>query len=110
MFICVYGPLYSTVVRETGADWDKELAEDVKGECETKYGRVLAIKVERESQVCVLPVFSAFKANAIQGEIYVKFDSIANAKEAIDSLNGRWFGGKQISAGFISDAIMQAHR
>ena len=38
--------------RETERDWDKDLAEDVKGECESKYGRVLAIKVERESQVC----------------------------------------------------------
>ena len=38
--------------RETERDWDKDLAEDVKGECETKYGRVLAIKVEKESQVC----------------------------------------------------------
>ena len=38
--------------RETERDWDKDLAEDVKDECETKYGRVLAIKVERESQVC----------------------------------------------------------
>jgi len=37
--------------RETDADWDKELAEDVKGECETKYGPVDRIKVERESQV-----------------------------------------------------------
>jgi RNA-binding protein 23/39 len=37
--------------RETDADWDKELAEDVKGECETKYGPVDRIKVEKESQV-----------------------------------------------------------
>ncbi len=39
--------------RETERDWDKDLAEDVKGECETKYGKVLAIKVEKESQVCM---------------------------------------------------------
>jgi hypothetical protein len=37
--------------RETGRDWDKELADDVKGECEEKYGTVEAIKVEKESQV-----------------------------------------------------------
>lgn len=37
--------------RETERDWDKDLAEDVKGECESKYGHVLAIKVEKESQV-----------------------------------------------------------
>jgi len=79
---------------ETERDWDKDLAEDVKGECEEKYGMVEFIKVEKESQ----------------GEIYVKFDTIESAKAAIQSLNGRWFGGKQISATFISDAILQAHQ
>jgi hypothetical protein len=39
------------VPRETERDWDKDLAEDVKGECEEKYGNVLAIKVEKETQV-----------------------------------------------------------
>lgn len=38
-------------LRETERDWDKDLAEDVKGEVEAKYGQVLAIKVEKESQV-----------------------------------------------------------
>jgi len=78
---------------ESGRDWDRELGEDVKGECEEKYGKVEAIKVEKESQ----------------GEIYMKFDSIESAKAAIQGLNGRWFGGKQVSATFISDAILQAH-
>lgn len=40
-------PYYSS---ETEANWDKELAEDVKGECESKYGSVLALKVEKDSQ------------------------------------------------------------
>jgi len=79
---------------ETDADWDKELAEDVKGECETKYGPVDRIKVERESQ----------------GEIYLKFSNIDAARKSVQGLNGRWFGGKQVSAAFISDAIMQAHQ
>ncbi|EGO30746.1 hypothetical protein SERLADRAFT_455043 [Serpula lacrymans var. lacrymans S7.9] len=79
---------------ETERDWDKDLAEDVKGECEDKYGQVDAIKVEQETQ----------------GKIYVKFNSIDSAKNAIQGLNGRWFGGRQVSAGFISDAIMVAHQ
>ncbi|KAK7694714.1 hypothetical protein QCA50_001902 [Cerrena zonata] len=79
---------------ETERDWDKDLAEDVKNECEEKYGPVSFIKVEKESQ----------------GEIYVKFDSIDSAKGAIQALNGRWFGGRQVSAAFISDAILQAHQ
>ena len=47
---------------------------------------------------------------SVQGEIYVKFDSIDSAQEAVQGLNGRWFGGNQVSAGFISDAIMAAHQ
>ncbi|EJD04104.1 splicing factor, CC1-like protein [Fomitiporia mediterranea MF3/22] len=79
---------------ETEPAWDKDLAEDVKTECQAKYGRVQHIKVEKDSE----------------GEIYVQFDTVDAAKAAINGLNGRWFGGKQISATFISDAIMQAHR
>ena len=37
--------------RETERDWDKDLADDVKIECEAKYGPVRAIKVEKESLV-----------------------------------------------------------
>ena len=40
-----------TQFRETERDWDKDLADDVKGECESKYGTVLAIKVEKDSEV-----------------------------------------------------------
>ena len=38
---------------ETEPDWDKDLAEDVKGECEGKYGKVERIKVVRDSQVSI---------------------------------------------------------
>jgi hypothetical protein len=43
--------LLTALPRETERDWDKDLADDVKGECEEKYGPVDAIKVERETQV-----------------------------------------------------------
>ncbi len=39
------------LLRETEPDWDKDLAEDVKGECSSKYGQVAHIKVERDSDV-----------------------------------------------------------
>jgi RNA-binding protein 39 len=96
--------------RETERDWDKDLAEDVKGECSTKYGPVQAIKVEKETQVRIHPWKIICVLCLLQGEIYVKFDSVESAKKAIQGLNSRWFGGRQISAGFISDAIMQAHQ
>lgn len=44
---------HSYLCRETERDWDKDLADDVKGECEDKYGRVDAIKVEKDSQVSI---------------------------------------------------------
>ena len=46
------GRILTQILRETERDWDKELADDVKVECENKYGKVEAIKVERETQVC----------------------------------------------------------
>ncbi|CAE6478125.1 unnamed protein product [Rhizoctonia solani] len=78
---------------ETERDWDKDLADDVRGECEEKYGKVVDLKVEKESE----------------GEIYIKFDAVESAEKAIKGLNGRWFGGKQVTASPIPDAIMQAH-
>lgn len=48
--------------RESGNDWDRELADDVKGECEGKYGPVLAIKVERDSQVSIVRLLLPFRA------------------------------------------------
>jgi len=79
---------------ETDPDWDKDLTDEVKKECETSYGKVLALKVEPHSA----------------GEIYIRFDAVDMAAKAIAGLNGRYFGGKPISASFISDAIMQAHQ
>ncbi|KAG8833848.1 hypothetical protein FRC17_009965 [Serendipita sp. 399] len=68
---------------ENDPDWDKALADDVVAECESRFqGRVEKITVERESK----------------GEIYIQCDSVDMAKRAITNLNGRWFGGRQISA------------
>lgn len=36
---------------ESERGWDMELRDDVKGECEEKYGPVLAIAIEKESTV-----------------------------------------------------------
>ena len=96
--------------RETDPDWDKELAEDCKIELD-KYGNVQFLKVEKESQVrdCIHNKTSTM-LKLIQGEVYVKYDTVEAAKRSIDALNGRWFGGRQIYAAFISDAIMQAHQ
>lgn len=79
---------------ETDPGWDTDLRDDVKSECEAKYGPVVEIYVEKESA----------------GEIYVKFDTIESSTRAVTGLNGRWFGGSQVSAHFIPDAVLEAHR
>ncbi|CAG8786908.1 11736_t:CDS:10 [Gigaspora margarita] len=76
---------------ETESNWAEELEEDVKGEC-VKYGAVVHISVDKESE----------------GDIYMKFDNVASAKNAVNGLNGRWFGGNQIQAVFILDMFYNA--
>lgn len=78
---------------ETERDWDLELAEDVKSECEDKYGKVLDIFVVKESQ----------------GEIYIRFEKVEDAVKATQGLNGRWFGGRQITANHVGDSLYDAN-
>ena len=42
---------------ETERDWDLELREDVKAECEEKYGKVIEIHVVKESAVSARTVW-----------------------------------------------------
>ncbi|PWN45013.1 splicing factor, CC1-like protein [Ceraceosorus guamensis] len=77
---------------ETERDWDKELAEEVKGECEEKYGVVEACYVDKESA----------------GEIWVRFAGVEGAGKAINALNGRFFAGRKVVAQYVSEGIMQA--
>ncbi|CAJ0837906.1 7292_t:CDS:10 [Entrophospora sp. SA101] len=71
---------------ETESNWAEELEEDVKSEC-LKYGNVVHIGIDKESD----------------GDVYMKFDTVESAQKALNGLNGRWFGGNQISAVFILD-------
>lgn len=75
--------------REEGENWVKELEDDVRGECEAKYGHVVHIAVDPNTQ----------------GDIYVKFDRIQGGENAIKGLNGRYFGGRMISAQPMVDAV-----
>ncbi|WVQ74830.1 hypothetical protein IAR50_004437 [Cryptococcus sp. DSM 104548] len=78
---------------ETERNWDLDLAEDVKGEVESKYGQVVRIKVEKMSA----------------GEVYIQFAEIDSATKAIRGLNGRFFGGRMLMAGYISETLFKAH-
>ena len=75
--------------REQGDDWIKEWEDDVKTECETKYGHVVHIELDPNTP----------------GDIYVKFDRVQGGENAIQGLNGRFFGGRQISAQPVVDAV-----
>ncbi|GAA5972109.1 hypothetical protein JCM11641_002498 [Rhodosporidiobolus odoratus] len=79
---------------ETERDWDTELAEDVKDECQNQYGTVLDIFVKKESQ----------------GEIYIRFESVDSAVKALQGLNGRWFGGRQIQAVHLGDVSYDSNK
>ncbi|KAI9809399.1 MAG: hypothetical protein M1826_003912 [Phylliscum demangeonii] len=81
--------LTQPVRREEGEAWIKELEDDVRAECEAKYGHVVHIALDANSQ----------------GDIYVKFDQVQGGENAIKGLNGRFFGGRQISATPVVDAV-----
>ncbi|KAK2762219.1 hypothetical protein FQN54_001229 [Arachnomyces sp. PD_36] len=74
---------------EEGESWIKELEDDVRAECEEKYGHVVHIALDSNTQ----------------GDIYLKFDRVQGGENAIKGLNGRFFGGKQISAQPVVDAV-----
>ncbi|RAO66259.1 uncharacterized protein BHQ10_002271 [Talaromyces amestolkiae] len=74
---------------EEGEAWIKELEDDVRAECEEKYGHVVHISLDPNSQ----------------GDIYLKFDRVQGGENAIKGLNGRFFGGRQISAQPVVDAV-----
>ncbi|KAG0051147.1 hypothetical protein BGZ83_004049 [Gryganskiella cystojenkinii] len=73
---------------KTEPEWAKELEEDVKEEAE-KNGPVVHIHVEQDSP----------------GEIYLKFDSVQSATNAVQSLGGRFFAGRQIIAAYLPEML-----
>ncbi|KAG0226543.1 hypothetical protein BGW42_003531 [Actinomortierella wolfii] len=73
------------------AGWAQELAEDIKDEAQ-KSGTVVHIQVEE----------------ATQGDVFLKFDSIASASAAVQALGGRFFAGKQIVASFFPEILYNA--
>ena len=76
--------------RETEANWDKELEEDFREECSAKYGPVVFVGVYRDNG---------------EGEIYVKFKELQGGDKALKGLNGRYFGGRTLTAQPMVDAI-----
>lgn len=71
---------------------DDDLDPEVKDECNTKYGDV--------ARVIIREVSEAAPEDAVR--IFVEFKRIESAIKAVVDLNGRFFGGRQVKAGFYS--------
>ncbi|KAK0083243.1 hypothetical protein PV325_009103 [Microctonus aethiopoides] len=71
---------------------DEDLEPEVKDECNTKYGDV--------ARVLIHEVMDVHPEEAVR--IFVEFKRIESAIKAVVDLNGRFFGGRQVKAGFYS--------
>ncbi|XP_066584757.1 splicing factor 45 isoform X2 [Prorops nasuta] len=71
---------------------DEDLEPEVKDECNTKYGDV--------ARVIIHEIPEANPEEAVR--IFVEFKRIESAIKAVVDLNGRFFGGRQVKAGFYS--------
>ncbi|GAB0094640.1 splicing factor 45 [Sergentomyia squamirostris] len=71
-------------------DVDSELEPEVKDECNTKYGDVVNVVIHE------IPDTNPEEAV----RIFVEFKRIESAIKAVVDLNGRFFGGRQVKAGF----------
>lgn len=72
-------------------DVDNELEGEVKDECNTKYGEVVSVIINEITNVA--------PEEAVR--IFVEFKRIESAIKAVVDLNGRFFGGRQVKAGFF---------
>jgi RNA-binding protein 39 len=74
------------ICRETEPNWDVEIRDDVSEEC-SKFGKVVHAFVDSNSA----------------GHMYLKFENVNAATNALNSLNGRWFAQRMIYAEFINE-------
>lgn len=77
---------------------DDDLEPEVKDECNTKYGDVVKVIIYEIPQN---PADEAVR-------IFVEFKRMESAIKAVVDLNGRFFGGRQVKAGFYSWDRLQA--
>ncbi|XP_053692734.1 splicing factor 45 [Sabethes cyaneus] len=73
-------------------DVDDELEPEVKDECNTKYGDVVTVVIHEVPNVV--------PEEAVR--IFVEFKRLESAIKAVVDLNGRFFGGRQVRAGFYN--------
>lgn len=81
-------------------DVDDDLEGEVKDECNAKYGDVV--------KVVIVELKNTIPEEAVR--IFVEFKRIESAIKAVVDLNGRFFGGRQVRAGFYPFEKFQKHR
>jgi RNA-binding protein 39 len=67
----------------------RDLEVEIKNECDKKYGKVVHIAVDANSE----------------GDVFVKFDSVSGGEKALQGLNGRTFNSRTIRASYVVDKI-----
>ena len=70
----------------------KELEEEIRTECDDKYGKVVHISVDPSSQ----------------GDVYIAFAEVKGGDNALKGLNGRMFGGSMITAQPMVEAVYRS--
>jgi RNA-binding protein 39 len=76
-------------LKQFGDKWIEDLETEVKTECNAKYGKVVHIAVDPNTD----------------GDIYVKFDTVTGGEKALQGLNGRNFNYRTIRASYVVDKI-----
>ncbi|XP_045622288.1 splicing factor 45 isoform X2 [Procambarus clarkii] len=79
---------------------DDELEPEVREECNGKYGAVV--------QVVIFEIPRAVPEEAVR--IFVEFQRVESAIKAVIDLNGRFFGGRQVKAGFYDHEDFKAFK
>ncbi|XP_047472194.1 splicing factor 45-like isoform X1 [Penaeus chinensis] len=79
---------------------DDELEPEVREECNGKYGTVV--------QVVIFEIPRAVPEEAVR--IFVEFQRVESAIKAVIDLNGRFFGGRQVMAGFYDHEDFKAYK
>lgn len=74
---------------ETGPDWVKELEEDIRQECDDKYGKVVHTSIDLDTV----------------GDVYIAFAVLSGSDQALKYLTNQWFGGRQITADPLVEAV-----
>ena len=86
-------------------DVDEDLAPDLQAEC-CKCGTVTEIVIWEcscEADMAKLPPFEHVR-------VFVAFDSVEAASKALEAMNGRFFGGRQLQVSFFNEELFRAKK